>query len=382
MSDARPSPIPPTKIFFPPEDIAALLGAFRDILETGQLTLGKRTEAFEREFASTIGVTHAVAVNSGTSSLEIILRALRVKDSEVVVPTNTFAATAFAVIHSGNRLTFADIGDDLCLSLASLEAVVSRQTKAVTLVHIGGLVARDTIEIVEFCRERGILLVEDAAHAHGSALDGRHAGTFGKASAFSFYPTKVMTSGEGGMILTDDEELSRTAKILRDQGKAGFATNLHVEIGYNWRLSEFHAAIGLSQLHRLQEFIEHRRAVARIYDAHLRNLDWLRPLTPASRVESNYYKYIALLDPSIDRASLKTKLRETVGVSLAGEVYEVPLHRQPIFEKRGAGIDKSFPAADDLCARHICLPMSAVMTTAEAVRVVEALEEVMTWLPS
>src|SRR3989337_500598 len=137
-----------------------------------------------------------------SSALEIILRGLRLDDSEVIVPTNTFAATAFSVIHSGNRLVLADIGNDLCLSLESVESAVTQHTKAVILVHIGGLGARDSQKIADFCHDKGMWLIEDAAHAHGSTINSMPAGSLGIASAFSFYPTKVMTSGEGGMILT------------------------------------------------------------------------------------------------------------------------------------------------------------------------------------
>ncbi len=376
----EPLPIPPTKIVFPQEDITELQTVFGEILRTGQLTLGKHTAAFEAEFAKRLGVPHAIAVNSGTSALEIMFRALHIADQEVVIPTNTFAATAFAVVHSGNRPVLADIGDDLCLSIEALESAAGPRTKAVVLVHIGGLVARDTLRIAEFCRERGIILFEDAAHAHGSSLDGQLAGTFGLGGGFSFYPTKVMTSGEGGMIVTRSPDLANTAKILRDQGKAGFTTNLHVEMGYNWRLSEIHAALGLSQLRRLDGFIEHRRKIAHVYDASLMNFDWITPLPVSGGVRSNYYKYIALLDSSVDRATLKGKLKGSLKVSLAGEVYDVPLHRQPIFEKHGLGRGAEFPNAEDLCLRHVCLPMSAMMSEEEAARVIESLKEAKSWL--
>lgn len=372
--------IPPTKIHVPPEDIEELQKVFAEILRTGQLTLGKHTAAFEVEFAQLLGVPHAVAVSSGTSALEIILRALRLSDQDVVLPTNTFAATAFAVTHSGNKPVLADIGDDLCLSMAALESAVAPRTKAVILVHIGGLVAADTERIAEFCGERDIILIEDAAHAHGSILNGRFAGSFGTAAGFSFYPTKVMTSGEGGMIVTSSAALADTAKVLRDQGKAGFTTNLHVEMAYNWRLSELHAALGIAQLHRLDEFIEHRRRTARVYDRRLHGWDWLAPLAIPPTVRSNYYKYIALLDGSVDRAALKGKLKEALKVSLAGEVYDVPLHRQPVFEKHGIGRGGEFPKAEDLCRRHVCLPMSAVMSEADANRVVDGLQEAQSWL--
>jgi len=372
--DAKP--VPATKVHVPEEDIPALTSAIGEILRSGQLTLGKHTVQFESEYGSYLGVRHAVAVNSGTSALEIILRGLHLVGEDVVVPTNTFAATAFAVHHSGNRVVLADVGEELCLSLAALEASVTRRTRAIVLVHIGGLVARDTARIVEFCRDRDIVLLEDAAHAHGSTFEGRYAGTFGLAASFSFYPTKVMTSGEGGMVVTEDASLADTARILRDQGKAGFTTNLHVEMGYNWRLSEIHAAIGVAQLRRLASFIERRRHVAGAYDRELRDVTCLRPLVPSSGVHSNYYKYIAFLADGIDRAELKSRLRKQSMVSLAGEVYDVPLHRQPVFEKAGIGSGRTFEVADDLCGRHVCLPMSAVMDDSDVHRVAEALRQV------
>src|SRR3989442_2851078 len=334
--------VPPTKIYFPESDIVSLQRTIAEILRSGQLTLGKHTLAFEQAFAPSAGVRHAVAVNSGTSALEIILRCLRLADAEVIIPTNTFASTAFAVLHSVNRSVLADIGTDLCLSIGALEACVTRKTKAIILVHIGGLVAQDSSKIADFCRERGIVLVEDAAHAHGSLLGGRPAGSFGKAAAFSFYPTKVITSGEVGMIVTNGEELASSAKVFRDQGKAAFGTNLHVELAYNWRMSEIHAAIGCSQLTRLHEFIELRRSIAAVYSRGLRECPELRPLSPGPEVTSNFYKFIAFLGSSIERSEFKAALRSEHGVGLAGEVYDTPLHRQPVFKKLGLGRNEAF----------------------------------------
>jgi dTDP-4-amino-4,6-dideoxygalactose transaminase len=221
------------------------------------------------------------------------------------------------------------------------------------------------------CDAAGVPLVEDAAHAHGCLLDGKAAGSFGKAAAFSFYPTKVMTSGEGGMIVTDDEAIYKEALIYRDQGKEGFTTNFHVRPGYNWRMSEPHAIIGLAQLRRLNEFIERRAEIAAVYDAGLARLGpRVAPVRPPAGSRCNYYKYIALLT-GIDRATLKKVLREEFDVGLSGEVYETPCHLQPVFAGVGRGV---FPKAEDLCARHICLPVSAKMSADNARYVLEALE--------
>jgi dTDP-4-amino-4,6-dideoxygalactose transaminase len=238
-------------------------------------------------------------------------------------------------------------------------------------VHIGGLVSPAMRQLERVCATNGIALVEDAAHAHGSALDGRSAGTFGLAGAFSFYPTKVVAGGEGGMIVTDDERLADDARVYRDQGKAGFLANVHTHLGYNWRLSEPHAAIALSQLGRLDEFMAHRQHVAARYDAALADLPFT-PMAVPDAAACNYYKYVAFLPDGLDRMALKQMLRNEYGVALSGEVYELPLHRQPVFE-RWAGQD--LPRAERLCARHVCLPVSAVMTDEQVDLVVAALGE-------
>jgi len=200
------------------------------------------------------------------------------------------------------------------------------------------------------------------------------AGTFGTAAAFSFYPTKVITAGEGGMIVTDDEAIYRQALQYRDQGKEGFLTNFHVRLGYNWRLSELHAAVGLSQLGRLQEFVAERRRVAEAYTGRLTRVCGIEPLLPPDGSRSNFYKYVVLLDNGVDRLALKRTLKERFQIGLSGEVYETPCHRQPVFKQWAEG---TFPVAEDVCSRHICLPIYPGMTETEIDRVVYALEEIL-----
>ena len=177
------------------------------------------------------------------------------------------------------------------------------------------------------------------------------------------------------MITTNDERLYRRARIFRDQGKSGFERNLHVELGYNWRMSEIHAVIGLYQFRRLGEFIAHRRKIARLYDKELEKINGLTPLRIPAGVESNYYKYVVFVDRGIERDTLKKELKEQHGVSLSGEVYEIPCHLQPIF--KGLGNEGDFPVAEDLCHRMICLPISAVMTEPEAEYVISSLRRVL-----
>jgi len=367
------NPIPAARIVIPADDRREILARIDEALRTGALTLGRNGEAFETAFARVVGARFAVAVQSGTSAIEIVLRALDVDGCEVIVPTNTFFATPAAVIHAGGRPRFADVESaTMGLSVDTVAAAVSSETAAVVLVHIGGMVSPDTPKIAAFCRDHHLILVEDAAHAHASSLDGRMAGTFGTAAAFSFYPTKVVTAGEGGMIVTDDQEIYRLALQYRDQGKEGFLTNFHVRLGYNWRLSELHAAVGLSQLGRLEEFVAERRRVADTYTRRLTGVSGIAPLVPPNGSRSNFYKYPALLDRGVDRSALKRALKEQFQVSLSGEVYETPCHRQPVFSDWAAG---EFPVADDVCSRHICLPIYPGMTEDEIDQVVMALRE-------
>jgi len=365
--------IPAARIVFSDEDRAAVLSMVDQSLQTGSLTLGPYTRELEDAFRARHDAPFAVAVSSGTSAIEIILRTIGVEGREVVVPANTFFATAAAVIHAGGIPRFADVAPDtLALSESTVDAALGENTAGVILVHIGGAITPEVDAIRTLCERRGLFLVEDAAHAHGSSLDGRAAGSFGIASAFSFYPTKVMTTGEGGMIVTADERIRDEAHIYRDQGKAGFLGGDHVRMGYAWRMSELQAAVGIVQLRRLDEFIKIRREVADLYDAALDGIHGITPLTTPS--ETNYYKYLAMLDPGIDRQTVKSALKESHGVSLTGEVYASPLHEQPVF----AGLHEgSLPVAEDVCRRHVCLPIHSDMTRDEAEYVIASMRTVL-----
>lgn len=362
--------VPAARVVFDNQDRSAVADAVLDVLSGGALTLGKYTERFENAFAAVHQAPHAVAVSSGTAALEVALRIAGVAGRDVVVPANTFYATAAAVLHAGGRPVFADIDPStFALSPATLEAALTPNTAAVVLVHIGGLITPQVDELRRLCDQRGIPLLEDAAHAHGSSFDGRFAGTFGTTGAFSFYPTKVTTSGEGGMLLTASEKIAEEARIYRDQGKGSFSTNHHVRHGSAWRLSELNAAVGEVHLRHLAEFVDTRRRVAAAYDAALAEVDGLDPLLEPEGSVSNYYKYIVMLPPELDRTRFKKEVAERFGVRLSGEVYDLPLHHQPVFQPYADG---SLPAAEDVCARHVCLPVHSDMRDDEIDQVLSA----------
>ena len=366
--------VPAARITFDAPDRRRVASLIEEALASGALTLGPLTRQLEEGFAGHHGAPHGVAVASGTAALEIVLRYVGVEGADVVVPANTFYATAGAVLHAGARPVIADVeARTFALSRQTVADALTEKTRAVVLVHIAGIITDEVDAIRELCDARGVALVEDAAHAHGCSLDGRHAGSFGVAGAFSFYPTKVMTTGEGGMILTSDAQLRDEARIYRDQGKAGFLGDDHIKMGYAWRMSELAAATGVVHLDRLAQSISVRRSVAERYDRALGSLPGLELLRPCRGGVTNYYKYVVLLPDGADRGRLKKSLREEHEVFLSGEVYATPLHHQEVLRPYAA---QSLPVAEDVCSRHVCLPVMSDMTDAEVDHVIESFARV------
>jgi dTDP-4-amino-4,6-dideoxygalactose transaminase len=228
-------------------------------------------------------------------------------------------------------------------------------------------------QIADLCRARSLHLVEDAAQAHGSALGGRAAGSFGRAAGFSFFSTKVMTTGEGGMVTTDDPELAAAMRSMREFGKVrdGVYVNRHERIGYNWRLPEVAALLGLRQLDAIGGFLERRRTIARWYDQLLAGMDGVEHVKPTEPDSHNYFKYTLLLRRG-DRTQIHRQMAE-LGVQLSGYVYELPLHRQPVFPWAH---QLRLPVTEEVCARHICLPIYPDLERAQVEYVAETLRNV------
>jgi len=362
----------PSKPYFAPGDIDFILNHFRDILEGNSfLSNFKWCEEFERRFAAYHGSRYGVSCNSGTSALELCFRAMNIVDREVIVPAVTFSATAFAPLRAGNRVVFAESADDMSMDPADVETLIHPRTAAVVTVHIGGHISPSTRDLQALCRDKGIVLIEDAAHAHGSALDGQKAGTFGHASAFSFFSTKVMTTGEGGMVTSDDATVRDRCMLIRNYAKKD-GRNYHEEYGSSLRLTEVQALMGLTQLAQLDAFIERRNRLAEIYRDGFADEPSLVTLTRPPECQENYYKYIVLLPEQVERAAYTRALKEDFSVSLGGPVYDIPLHHQPVFAPFAT---RALPKAEELCRRHICPPMYHTMTDEDAVYVVDAMRK-------
>ena len=348
------------------EEIAEFQGGAAKILCSGTLILGDYTALFEKAFAQYIGSKHAIAVSSGSAALEFLFRFRKVSGNTVLVPTNTNFATVAAIIRAGGHVRYLDMDrKTFAPTLAMVRAELDRNPRiaGVAWVHIGGIISAELPEIVKVCRGRGLFVVEDAAHAHGSQLGGVKAGKLADGGAFSFFPTKVMTTCEGGMITTDSDEEDYLSRSYRNQGKRGVSYGgLHHDFGNSSRMTELHALLGLIQLRKLPTMLRRRSLAARAITRQLDRAGISYCATDHMDVASNY-KLIVLLPDGRSLDSVKKALAGE-GVILGGGVYEIPCHRQPVFEGVCAG--ESYPGAERWCPNHICPPLTSGMTEDEA----------------
>jgi len=355
---------------FSREEVLWVQKRLAELLTAGaHLTMGRYGEELENEIATLTGSRHAVAVASGTAALEMILRAIDVADAEVIVPTNTFGATAVAVLRAGATVVLADAGDDLALDVADVDRRITARTRAVIAVHIGGRVADSIRDLNLLCETRGIALVEDCAHALGSTHLDRSAGSFGVAGAFSLFATKMLTAGEGGLVITSDPAIASTARLLRDHAKRADGTM--EMIGYNWRLTEVQALLALAQVRALPRLRAARRMVIEVYNARLPGLEGVRTLGPRPKSLDNGYKYL-LFTQSHDLEELSGLLSRRYGIDLGGAVYRTPLHEQPAFLPYANG---DYPGAATWCPAHFCPPSHPQMGEEDAHRVADALAD-------
>lgn len=328
-----------------------------EVLDSGRLVKGPKVEEFENLFAKYCNVKQATAVSSGTAAIYLALRALNIgPGDEVACPSFTFIATASPILLVGAMPVFVDVGDDYSLDLNDLEGKLSSKTKAVIAVHLYGLMG-DMGRLIDLKRKCGFFLIEDACQAHGAEYDGMKSGSFGDISCFSFYPSKNMTvAGEGGMVLTEDEELDAKLKVLRDQGVVadqGPGKYISRLLGFNFRMAEISAALGIAQLNQLDEWIETRRNIATQYHTGLPE-GVIRPLEYAGR-RHVYNLYV-----------IRTQRRDELSSSLwhdgieTGIHYLTPVHRQPIFSG-----EWHLPKTEEFTCQVLSLPMYPTLKTGE-----------------
>lgn len=342
------------------------------VLATGYLTQGAQAAELERRIAQLVGVPHGFATSSATTGLHLALVALGVSPGdEVVIPDFSFPATANVVVQQGAVPVFVDIRlDDFGLDAGALEAAITPRTKVIMPVHAFGLVA-DMGPILEVAARHGIPVVEDAACALGAEYHGHQAGALGTLGVFSFHPRKVITTGEGGMIMTADDELAARIQVLRSHGGVRGAHYLDfVEAGFNYRLSDVHAAIGVVQMDRLERILSSRRELADVYAELLAGVDGATaPVTPEGRTHT-YQSYVVLLDADLHRDRVIEGMRAR-GIEVTLGTYG--LHLQPYFRERFGIDDALLPNATRAHRGALTIPLYEGLTRDDLERVTEAL---------
>ena len=362
--------IPSTRPFFPQETIGEVLRDIKSVLNSGVLTDGPHVRDLESEFAKYVKVRHGLAVASGTAALEIVLRYFQVKGLEVLVPTNTFVATPNSVLFAGGKPIFVDIREDtLCVDPEDAKGKISTRTAGMIVVHIAGLICPQIRELVELCEDHHMFLLEDCAHAHGGAIDGRMAGSLGDAGCFSMYATKVMTTGEGGIITTDDGCLAELACRMRSHGlDSGRRMTM---LGHNWRMSEIAAILGKSQLKSLEGFVYGRNEIAKRYESMLAETDGVSVFRTPRDVRHSHYKYPVRLGDDIDREKVGGILQEEYGIE-TGNVYDPPCHLHPFYRESFGTRLGDLPIAERVLKKVMCLPIYVGMTEEDVRYVSEA----------
>jgi len=342
------------------------------VTRSGDLALGRYAEELETRCAELAGVRHGVTVSSGTAALHLIVRSLGLgPGDEVLVPSFTFAASVNAILFEGARPVFVDIESDTYnLDPEDVERHVNDRTKAVMAVDVFGHPAEwDALSQVG--AKHGLRLIDDSCEAIGARYRDRPIGSFGHAAAFAFYPNKQMTTGEGGVILTDDDEIARLCRSLRNQGRGEMGLWLeHERLGYNYRLDEMSAALGVSQFARLESFLLKRDHVAALYTERLNGLGWVRPPVVRPHVRMSWFVYVITLAEDVPRDVVMAKM-EAEGIPT--RAYFSPIHRQPYIRERFEVPDEDLPVTASIADRTMALPFHNNLPLEHVERVVDAL---------
>lgn len=361
--------------YFPKHEIERILDQTKSMLSGGILSMGQNVSDFEQSFASYHGANFGIATNSCTSALSSVLKNLNLKkEDEIILPAQTFFANLSSVINSGAKPIFCDTDSNFLLSFESLSQYISAQTKAIVVVHFCGAISQDIFKIRDLCKKNNIFLIEDCAHAHGAqAIDQEgkiyKAGSIGDVGCFSFFSTKIMTTGEGGMILCQDENL---AHILRSYANRGLdpksKTEHFITYGENFRMSEFCAFLGKSQLRCLDDFLAHRNQIASIYKEILKDSNLTFQEVPKGFLHS-YWRFIIFLKNTPKQPIIQELSKHNIS---AEAPYNPLLHKHPLLNQ-----SLQCPNAEKLANSHISLPMHLGITEEDAFFIASKLKQIL-----
>jgi perosamine synthetase len=346
------------------------------VLRGPNLSLGPKVPEFEQRFAELCQTRHAVACNSGTSALHLLVRAMGIGAGDEVITTPfSFVASSNCVIFEGAKPVFVDIDPETwCIDPTLIEAAVTPQTRALIPVDVFGVTA-DLDPIRAIAERHHLRIIEDSCEAAGATYHGRPAGGLGDAGVFGFYPNKQLTTGEGGMIVTDDAELAGLARSIRNQGRAATAGWLaHERLGYNFRLSDINCALGCVQVERLPEILSARQKVAEMYDARLAGEDRLIVQKTTPGCQKSWFVYVVRLADDFPPAARDRVLQGLRDQGIGCSNYFAPIHLQPFYQHDYGLKAGDFPVCERIAARTVALPFHAFLTEAEVDRVVSAVQ--------
>jgi len=348
------------------------ISAVTAVLESGMLASGERVAEFEKKFADYCGTTHAVAINNGTAALHAALLAANIgSDDEVIVPSFSFIATATAVSMTGAKPIFVDVNEQTFnIDPVQVENRINSKTKAVIGVHLFGQ-PFDSQGIKQVCESHNLTLIEDAAQAQGAICNGEKTGAMGQLGCFSFYATKNMTTGEGGMVTTSDKAYNERLRLLINHGQS--EKYLHTRLGYNYRMTDVAAAIGLVQLKKLEKFNMRRRKNAEFYDTHISAKGLITPAV-AQGMHHVYHQYVIRITDEfpLKRADFIEYLK-VKGIGTAVH-YPIPIHHQPVYAR--VNEPDSCPVSTKLAHSVLSIPVHPLLDQKELSYICDAINRV------
>jgi perosamine synthetase len=345
-----------------------------EVLRTDWLSMGPKVCEFEEKFADYIGTENAIAVNSGTSGLHLCIKSIEIrKGDEVITTPFSFVASSNSIIFESGKPVFVDVNPDtLNIDAEKIEDAINKNTKAILPVHVFGQPC-EMDAIMDIAKDNYLAVIEDACEAVGAEYNGQKVGTFGDASVFAFYPNKQMTTGEGGMIVTDDRDIAKLCRSFRNQGRSESEEWLnHIRLGYNYRLDEMSCALGIGQLRRIDELIEKRAKVANEYTKRLKDVEGVTTQYLDARVKMSWFVYVIQVADYIDRNKVMEYLQEH---SVSCRPYFTPIHLQPFYWKMFGYKKGDFPICENVCDSTIALPFFGNMDKETIEQVCTTLED-------
>lgn len=363
------------------DDIAAVV----EVLRSDWLTTGPKVGEFEKAFAEFVGAREGVALSNGTAALHAAAHALGIgPGDEVIVPPMTFVATANAVLYQGGTPVFADVdAGTLLLDPAEVKRKITPRTKAIFAVDYAGQPC-DYDALRAIADRHGLKLLADACHAVGAELGGKRAGALADVTVFSFHPVKHLTTGEGGMVTTDDPEIAKRVRTFRSHGitsdhrqraeNGSFHYDM-VELGYNYRITDFQCALGLSQLKKQERWLARREEVARRYDEAFRDVPGITPLASRTGVRHAYHLYVVRVDAALTSVDRGTAYQSLRAMGVAANVHYIPVHLHPYYKERFGYKGGECPVAEAAYQEILSLPMYPAMTDADIDTVIAAVRK-------